>query len=116
MTLKTGTMLENRYRISHAIGQGGMGAIYQGHDTKLDIPVAIKENFLQEEKNIKQFEREARILARLHHQNLPRVIDHFFHHGKQYLVMDYVEGKNLWEIITAQKRVFSERDALNYIN
>ena len=105
MTLKTGTMLENRYRISHAIGQGGMGAIYQGHDTKLDIPVAIKENFLQEEKNIKQFEREARILVRLHHQNLPRVIDHFFH-----------QGNNIWSWITLKVKICGKSSQLKNVS
>ena len=77
MPLPEDTILENRYRIDRLLAHGGMGAIYRGFDQNLDIPVAIKENFFQTPQSIRQFEQEARILARLHHPNLPRVIDHF---------------------------------------
>ena len=103
MTLPDGTILEDRYRVDQLLGEGGMGAIYQGYDIKLDIPVAVKENFLHSPEAIEQFQQEARILARLHHPNLPRVIDHFSFDGQQYLVMDYVEGQDLWELFQEQK-------------
>jgi Tol biopolymer transport system component len=92
-----------------------MGAIYQGYDLKLDIPVAIKENFFRTPQGVEQFEQEARILARLHHPNLPRVIDHFTFEDKQYLVMDFIEGQDLWEILETQKQPLNEKEALDYI-
>jgi Tol biopolymer transport system component/predicted Ser/Thr protein kinase len=107
--------LENRYRIDRLLAHGGMGAIYRGFDRNLDIPVAIKENFFQTPQSIRQFEQEARILARLHHPNLPRVIDHFTADGQQYLVMDYIEGTDLWETVKTQKRPLDENQALNYM-
>ena len=115
MTLSPGTMLENRYRIEQPLAQGGMGAIYQAFDTNLDIPVAIKENFFRTPQSISQFQKEAQILARLHHPNLPRVIQHFSHKGSQYLVMDFVEGQDLWEMVQQREQPLNERQALDYL-
>lgn len=115
MTLSDGTILEDRYRIDRLLGEGGMGAIYHGYDIKLAIQVALKENFLHSPEAIEQFQQEARILARLHHPNLPRVIDHFSFDSQQYLVMDYVEGKDLWEQFKARKHPLEEKAALDYI-
>lgn len=115
MTLAKDTILENRYRIDCLLGQGGMGAIYQGYDLKLDIPLAIKENFFQTPQSVRQFQQEARILARLHHPNLPRVIDHFSFENRQYLVMDFIEGQDLWEIVKKQKQPLEEKLALDYL-
>jgi ABC-type sugar transport system substrate-binding protein len=86
----------NRYRIEALLGQGGMGAVYRAWDTSLNIPVAIKENLDASPEAQKQFGREAYMLARLSHPNLPRVTDYFFMPGQgQYLVMDFVEGEDL---------------------
>ena len=115
MTLSPGTMLENRYRIEQPLAQGGMGAIYQAFDTNLDIPVAIKENFFRTPQSISQFQKEAQILARLHHPNLPRVIQHFSYEGSQYLVMDFVEGQDLWEMVQQREQPLNERQALDYL-
>ncbi|GEM_PF-189988 len=115
MTLAKDTILERRYRIDHLLGQGGMGAIYRGFDLRLKRPIAIKENFLQSPENIAQFEQEARLLADLSHPNLPRVIDYFGFEEKQYLVMDFIEGQDLWEIIQQLARPLSEAEALSYI-
>lgn len=115
MVLPEGTILEGRYVVGGMLAEGGMGAIYRGYDTKLDIEVALKENFFQTPESIQQFEQEARILARLHHPNLPRVIDHFTFDGKQYLVMDYVDGLDLWELFKTRKDPLEEADALDYI-
>jgi len=96
MPLIPGQILHNRYRIEKLLGQGGMGAVYCAKDVNLDIPVAIKENLDASMEAQKQFEREARILARLSHPHLPRVTDHFFIADQgQYLVMDFVEGEDL---------------------
>jgi serine/threonine-protein kinase len=115
MTLPEDTILENRYRIDRLLAHGGMGAIYRGFDTNLSMPVAIKENFFQTPQSIRQFQQEALILARLHHPSLPRVIQHFSYEGQQYLVMDFIEGEDLWEIVKKQKRPLEEAQGLTYI-
>ncbi|MCQ3979612.1 MAG: hypothetical protein DPW09_39850, partial [Anaerolineae bacterium] len=115
MTLTADTILENRYRIDGLLAQGGMGAIYRGFDSILDVPVAIKENFFQTPQGIRQFQQEARILARLHHPGLPRVVNHFSVGEQQYLVMDFIEGQDLWELVTRRGQPLSQRQALDYI-
>ncbi len=115
MILPEDTMLENRYRLDRLLAQGGMGAVYRAFDTNLNIPVAIKENFFHTPQSIRQFEQEALILARLRHPGLPRVIHHFSFEGQQYLVMDFIEGENLWEMVKQQGQPLEERPALAYI-
>ena len=96
MPLTLNQLLHDRYRIDALLGEGGMGAVYDAWDTHLNVRCAIKENLLFTEVNRRQFEREAQLLARLHHPNLPRVTDHFsIPNQGQYLVMDFVEGEDL---------------------
>lgn len=115
MTLPADTVLENRYRIERLLAHGGMGAVYKGFDIKLNIPVALKENFFQTPESIRQFEQEALILARLRHLGLPRVTDHFSFEERQYLVMDFIEGQDLWEMVKQSGQPLSERQALDYL-
>ncbi len=73
-----------------------MGAVYRAWDINLKMPVAVKANFETSPEAQRQFEREASILARLSHPNLPRVTDYFSIPNRgQYLVMDFVEGEDL---------------------
>ncbi|HYW71994.1 MAG TPA: protein kinase [Pyrinomonadaceae bacterium] len=124
--LTEGTILQSRYRIVRQLGQGGMGAVYEAIDERLDTTVALKETFFAEEKLRKQFEREARLLARMHHPALPRVSDHFNEGEGQFLVMQYIAGQDLSEMLTGQNAPFSESevtrwadqlcDALDYLH
>ncbi|MCJ7623471.1 MAG: serine/threonine-protein kinase [Anaerolineaceae bacterium] len=116
MHLPAGGVLEKRYQIENLIAHGGMGAIYRAFDTNLKIPVAIKENFFTTPQAIEQFKQEALILARLRHTSLPRVLQHFSQEGRQYLVMEFIEGVNLWEQIKSQGKNFSEEKALLWID
>ncbi len=93
--LETGSILNERYRIEGLLGQGGMGAVYLAYDMTLQIQVAVKENLNVDPIAERQFRREASLLATLRHQNLPRVTDHFILAGRQYLVMDFIEGEDL---------------------
>src|SRR3990172_8981239 len=96
MPLSPGQLVLDRYRIDALLAQGGMGAVYDAFDTRLNIRCAIKENQLVTEAALRQFEREAQLLAKLRHPHLPRVTDHFLIPGQgQYLVMDFVEGEDL---------------------
>ena len=101
MSLNTGQTLENRYRIDALLGQGGMGAVYRSTDLRFNAIVAIKENRLVTTESQKQFAREAGLLYRLRHPHLPRVIDHFsIPYQGQYLVMDFVEGEDLKQVLS----------------
>ena len=106
MSLNTGQMLQQRYRIVTLLGQGGMGAVYRAWDTRLNIPVAVKELVPQPglaapmlNRLRQQFIQEAQTLARLDHPHLVNVSDYFEEEGKSYLVMKYVEGESLAERI-----------------
>src|SRR5204862_7683527 len=100
--LTDGTVLQGRYRIVRQLGQGGMGAVYEAVDERLDTVVALKETFFADEKLRKQFEREARLLARLHHQALPRASDHLNEGDGQFLVMQFLAGADLFDMLSAR--------------
>ena len=108
------SILQERYRIVRQLGQGGMGAVYEAVDLRLDTVVALKETLFTEERLRKQFEREARLLARLHHQALPRVSDHFTENDGAFLVMQYVPGEDLFEMQTRRGSAFPQADVLQW--
>ncbi len=114
--LATGTVLENRYRIITLLGEGGMSRVYLADAIRLGTRVAVKENLQTDPHSRAQFEREAQILARLSHPNLPRVTDHFTDAatGRQYLVMDYIEGEDLEQMIARVGRL-PEATALAWV-
>jgi serine/threonine protein kinase len=95
------TILRDRFKITALLKTGGMGRVYKAEDGNLNSICAVKElildGFQEEEKNyiISQFKSEAEMLAKLRHKNLPYVIDYFSTNGKYYIVMDYIEGKDL---------------------
>jgi serine/threonine-protein kinase len=116
MTLTTGTVLRNRYRIVKLVGQGGFGAVYRAWDLTLEQPVAVKESFGAGPEAQRQFEREAKLLAGLRHNSLPVVIDHFIVPGQwQYLVMDFIEGRSLGAMLAERGRPLAEAEALPWI-
>jgi len=123
--LKTGTVLRSRYRIVQAIGQGGMGAVYEAQDVVLaGRTCALKEVRLDSEMTLEarrqaqeQFYREASVLARLDHPTLPKVSDYFSEADLDYLVMDYVPGRDLKDIMNEARRAgkfLEEADVLNW--
>jgi hypothetical protein len=115
MTLSTGQVLENRYRIVSLLGQGGMGAVYRAWDLNLRVPVALKENLDLSLVSQQQFEREALLLAQLNHPNLPRVTNHFTVHGQgQYLVMEFIDGQDLQQWLDQRGRL-TEAEAVPII-
>src|SRR5947199_3883824 len=112
--LSSGTILQARYRIIRQLGQGGMGAVYEAVDERLDTTVALKETLFSDEKLRKQFEREARLLARLHHPALPRVSDHFNEGDGQFLVMQYIAGQDLAEMQAHRNAPFPQDEVLRW--
>ena len=93
--LSPDAVLQNRYRIIRQLGKGGMGAVYEAKDHRLGTTVALKECLFEDDWLRQQFEREARILAKLRHPALTRVIDHFQELDGQFLVMDFVGGADV---------------------
>jgi len=90
-----------RYHILEQLGEGGMATVYKAYDTRLETDVAVKvirtENILPSilERALKRFEREAKALAKLNHQNIVKVMDYGEFEGKPYLVMPYFPGGTL---------------------
>ncbi len=111
-TLLVGAILRDRYVITDLVGQGGMGAVYKADDLRLRGRVcAIKEVLPDlisapgaEEQAHQQFYREASILAQLDHPNLPKVSDFFEQDRREYLVMDFVPGQDLRQLIEDARR------------
>src|SRR5512144_1272438 len=125
LSLKNGDVLHARYKIRERIGQGGAGSIYLADDTRLEgrlcalkeveydraLPEGIREEARQ------QFLREATILARLDHPNLPKVSDFFSSGPRDYLVMDYVPGEDLRTLMLEARRnktFIPEEQVLNW--
>src|SRR6266849_6169180 len=104
--LKAGAVLQDRYRIVRQLGKGGMGAVYEAVDQRLEATVALKETFSVDASLRRQFEQEARLLAQLHHPALPRVSDYFTEGDRAFLVMQFISGADLAEIISQQPGPF----------
>src|SRR4051812_31215225 len=110
------TILQSRYRIVQQLGSGGMGAVYQAMDENLSCVVAVKETFAETEEQRRAFKREAELLANLTHPALPRVTDHFTFNNGQFLVMQFVAGNDLAELLTLRERPFTTAKVLEWAN
>jgi eukaryotic-like serine/threonine-protein kinase len=93
--LQPNTFIHRRYQVTQLIGVGGTGAVYQAYDHQGARMVALKQLLLNHMQAITAFEREARILADLHHPALPEVLDYFSAAEGQFLVMEFVAGADL---------------------
>src|SRR5919201_573626 len=100
--LKAGTILQSRYRILGQLGRGGMAIVYQAVDLRLGQTVAVKQTMTADPQLWDQFEREAQLMASLNHPALPRVSDYFTEGNRAFLVMQFVDGVGLAEIIAQQ--------------
>ncbi|MDT4899013.1 MAG: eukaryotic-like serine/threonine-protein kinase [Acidobacteriota bacterium] len=114
MPLAPETVLQSRYRIIRKLGEGGMGSVYLAIDGRFDSEVAIKETHFADETLRKQFEREARLLNKLRHPAMTRVIDHFTENDGQFLVMDYVEGDDLADMLEKRGGAFTSEEVLQW--
>ena len=110
--LQPGAILQDRYRIIRPLGKGGMGAVYEAIDRRLDAIVALKETFSIDERLRRQFEQEARLLAGLNHPALPRVSDYFTEGERAFLVMQFISGADLAAIIATQPGPFPRNQVI----
>jgi len=115
---RIGTVLVDRYRILDFLGRGGMGAVFLCEDMRLPGKRwAVKEMLAYDPETVDQveesFKREAQMLSGLRHRNLPIIVDYFSVEGKQYLVMEWIEGDTLSKVITREGPT-AETEALRW--
>ena len=97
-----GQKISDRYQIIKSIGEGGMANVYLAYDTILDRNVAIKilrGDLATDEKFVHRFQREALSASSLNHPNIVEVYDVGEDNGNYYIVMEYIEGKHLKELL-----------------
>ena len=112
--IETGTILQDRYLIDKQIGAGGMGAVYVATDQRFGSTVAIKETFFTDDHLRRAFEREARLLNSLRHPALVRVSDHFDDGNGQFLVMEYIAGEDLSELMASRGAAFPVSEVMTW--
>jgi serine/threonine protein kinase len=110
--LRVGAILQDRYRITRELGAGGMGAVYEAVDQRLETTVALKETLSTDDRLRRQFEQEARLLAHLHHPCLPRVSDYFSESGRAFLVMQFISGPDLAQILLQRPAPFPRNQVI----
>ena len=103
-----GLVFDHRYEVRQKIGVGGMADVYQGKDTLLGRPVAIKilhQNFGSDQDFVARFKREAQAAGKLNHPNVVSMYDVGYDQGYHYIIMEYVAGCTLKEYIQHHARV-----------
>jgi beta-lactam-binding protein with PASTA domain/predicted Ser/Thr protein kinase len=101
----TGTLFANRYRVTRKIGGGGMADVYLAEDQELGRRVAIKilhSRYANDDQFVERFRREATHAARLSHPNIVSIFDRGETEGSYFIVMEYVEGRTLKELIRSR--------------
>ncbi|MGX6604222.1 Stk1 family PASTA domain-containing Ser/Thr kinase [Micromonosporaceae bacterium Da 78-11] len=103
-----GTTIDGRYRITGRVARGGMATVYTAVDERLERTVALKIIHPSQATNVHfvdRFTDEAKTIARLTHPNVVAVYDQGRHLGLPYLVMEYVQGRTLRELLTQRRRL-----------
>ncbi len=119
-------VLKGRWEVVDRLGQGGMGTVYMARDLNLStlsqqkksaVVKELRDDFIRgedKEKAREFFMREVSVLADLDHKNIVRVLDQFSERGRYYLVMEYVQGQNLHEMMTKRKEPFDEEMIIDW--
>jgi beta-lactam-binding protein with PASTA domain len=103
-----GTTIDGRYRITGRVARGGMATVYTAVDDRLERTVALKIIHPSQATNVHfvdRFTDEAKTIARLTHPNVVAVYDQGRHQGLPYLVMEYVQGRTLRDLLTQRRRL-----------
>jgi len=113
--LAANTILQNRYRVVRELGHGGMGTVYEALDQRVNCIVALKETLATRDAEArKAFEREAALLANLRHQALPKVMDYFSENEGDFLVMEFIPGYDLAELLELRGNPFPQSQVLRW--
>src|SRR5256885_14138886 len=103
-----GTLVDGRYRVRGRVARGGMATVYTATDERLERIVALKiihPAQAQDPRFLERFTDEAKTIARLTHPNVVAVYDQGVHDGLPYLVMEYVRGRTLRELLADRRRL-----------
>jgi eukaryotic-like serine/threonine-protein kinase len=106
-----GTLISGRYELGDRLGSGGMSTVYGATDRVLERTVAVKilaEHLSDDEKFVARFRREALSVAKLIHPNIVQVYDTGVDSGRHYIVMEYVEGKSVAQLLQTRGRLGAE--------
>ena len=98
-TVPAGTILHGRYRIERVLGSGGFGHVYLAVDLTANQQYAVKEYLVSGASGQEQLKHEATVLSHLHHANLPAFQDAFIELGRYYVVLNYIEGNDLTDLV-----------------
>ena len=112
--MSEGTTYGGRYEILEVVGAGGMAQVHRARDTLLGREVAVKvlaERFSQDRAFVERFRREAQSAANLNHPNIVSLYDYGSDGGSYYIVMEFIEGRSLAEILSSEGRLLPERAA-----
>jgi biotin carboxyl carrier protein len=108
-------ILQNRYRVIRELGHGGMGTVYEAVDQSVNCIVALKEMLAPRDGEArKAFEREAALLANLRHQALPKVMHCFTEDEGTFLVMEFIPGYDLKELLASRGSPFPQAQVLGW--
>ena len=122
-TLPPRTILEGRYEIIRIIGVGGMGAVYQARDLRFTnvIKVCAEKEMINttvdprlRQISVDNFSREANILAALNHPGIPKIYDFFTSGQRSYLVIEFVDGHNLEQIVSSKQGFLDETQVIDW--
>tara|TARA_B100000029_G_scaffold151920_2_gene147013 strand:+ start:399 stop:2312 length:1914 start_codon:yes stop_codon:yes gene_type:complete len=114
VTTQEPTVFNDRYELHRQIARGGMADVYLARDLLLDRPVAIKvlfDQFSKDKQFVERFRREAQRAANLNHPNIVSVFDWGEERGTYFIVMEYVEGRSLAEIIKTEGSIHPDKVA-----
>lgn len=110
-----GKILQGRYRVDSELGEGGMGSVYRAEHVALGRSVAVKvlrDELAGSEEFRLRFEREATVLSGLSHPNIVSVLDYGFEEGLPFLVMEFLEGRDLDDVLTGGRLSASRAESI----
>lgn len=115
IAFEPGKIINERYEITRVIGMGSYGIVYECRNLNTGQKTALKQLRPSKRKNpeeVGMFEKEISIFGVLKHKQIPALQNHFIFEGHRFYVMDFIEGKNLEDVLFRSKRVFTEKESL----
>ncbi len=113
--LAANSILQNRYRVIRELGHGGMGTVYEALDQRVNCIVALKETMPGNNDEARRaFQREASLLGNLRHSALPKVMDYFSEDNGDFLIMEFIPGYDLAELLKLRGSPFPEAQVMRW--